>query len=150
MRVLFVEDEPRARSGLTALLRSQGYTIDFVESCEAAEDAFRTASYDIVILDIMLPPGNYDRQRGVIMDAGVALLDTLRQGNISESKTKADVPVVALTAVASAAIHGRILRHRGVYLAEKPIDPEEVVQLIQTATANGDVRPNTRIDTDAE
>jgi len=151
MRVLFIEDEAAARSGLTALLASQGDIVDSAESCEAAEKAFRTTAYDLVILDIMLPAGQYECQRGLVMkDAGATLLDDLRRDSISGSKTKPDVPVVALTAIASTEIHERICRHHAVYLAVKPIDPEEVVQLIRSVIADGNAMPNNRTDTDAE
>jgi two-component system response regulator PhoP len=56
MRVLLVEDEIRLADNLAAALRDgPGYAVDWAADGEAGDDFARGASYDLVILDLMLP-----------------------------------------------------------------------------------------------
>lgn len=55
MRVLLVEDSLRLRQSLELALKNSGYRVD---TCEDGKTALRqalSASYDVIILDIMLP-----------------------------------------------------------------------------------------------
>lgn len=55
MRVLLVEDhKPLARS-LRRGLEEEGYAVDLAEDGEVADYKARATSYDVIILDIMLP-----------------------------------------------------------------------------------------------
>ena len=151
MKILFIEDEARARSGLSALLSSEGHAVDFAESCEAAEKALRLEMYDVIVLDIMLPRGQYDQDHGLATrEAGLGLLQELRHAKLKALKTPVDVPVVALTAISDISILDGIRAHRNVVLVQKPVDPEEVAQMIRTVTGEKGEKPNNRIDTDAE
>ena len=56
MRVLLVEDEVRLADNLSAALRDgPGFAVDWAEDGLAADDFARAATYDLVILDLMLP-----------------------------------------------------------------------------------------------
>lgn len=55
MRVLLVEDEPRAAHVLAKGLREQAYAVDVVASGEAALYQLEITDYDGVVLDVMLP-----------------------------------------------------------------------------------------------
>jgi two-component system response regulator PhoP len=56
MRVLLVEDEVRLADNLAAALRDgAGFAVDWAEDGLLALDFVRAASYDLVILDLMLP-----------------------------------------------------------------------------------------------
>ena len=56
MRVLLVEDEVRLAENLaTALRDGPGFAVDWAADGEAGDDFARGASYDLVILDLMLP-----------------------------------------------------------------------------------------------
>lgn len=54
-RVLYAEDSPAARIVTTALLEKLGYQVDAVEDGEAALSHARSASYDVILLDIEMP-----------------------------------------------------------------------------------------------
>jgi two-component system KDP operon response regulator KdpE len=54
-RVLVVDDEPQIRRALRLILRANGYQVAEVASGEAALDALATQSFDLVILDLVLP-----------------------------------------------------------------------------------------------
>ncbi len=55
MRILVVEDEPRLGRALQRGLTAEGYLVDLAIDGIAGLDAARNESYDVVILDIMLP-----------------------------------------------------------------------------------------------
>ena len=55
MRVLLVEDEPRAAAVLAKGLREQSYAVDVATDGEAAIFQASTTDYDALILDVMLP-----------------------------------------------------------------------------------------------
>jgi two-component system, OmpR family, alkaline phosphatase synthesis response regulator PhoP len=79
-RILLVEDEPGLALTLTDRLQAEGYA---VETSQDGEDAFRRAtseSFDLIILDIMLPLKN-----------GFDVCRDLRQSGVS-------TPVLMLTA----------------------------------------------------
>src|SRR5256714_3011658 len=73
MRVLLVEDEPRAAAILAKGLREQSYAVDVASDGPAAIFQAGTTDYDALILDVMLP-----RQDGLtvcraIRDSGNAV-----------------------------------------------------------------------------
>ena len=54
-RILIVEDEPDIQELLSAYLRDAGYETAVAEDGAAALDAFESAPFDLVLLDVMLP-----------------------------------------------------------------------------------------------
>lgn len=54
-RILIVEDETQMRLGLKDNLEFEGYTVDIAEDGSAGLEKIGNASYDLIILDIMLP-----------------------------------------------------------------------------------------------
>jgi DNA-binding response OmpR family regulator len=55
MRVLLVEDDPMIAQGLQTALRQDGYAVDWMREGNAADEALRTTTFDIVLLDLGLP-----------------------------------------------------------------------------------------------
>jgi DNA-binding response OmpR family regulator len=55
MRILVVEDEPSLRDGLTELLTAADHTVVAVELGRDAIDSGTRDSFDLVLLDLMLP-----------------------------------------------------------------------------------------------
>lgn len=55
MRILLVEDELPLAEALAESLTDQLYTVDVVTDGEAAWEQIKTHSYDLVLLDVMLP-----------------------------------------------------------------------------------------------
>jgi DNA-binding response OmpR family regulator len=80
MRILLVEDEPRAAQMLAKGLREESYAVDVAATGEDAVYQAAIADYDAVILDVMLP----------LMD-GLAVCRQLR-------RESSHVPVLMLTA----------------------------------------------------
>jgi DNA-binding response OmpR family regulator len=80
MRVLLVEDEPRAAEILARGLREQAYAVDVVGDGESAIHQAATTDYDALILDLMLP----------VTDGMTACRSIRQSGNT--------VPIVMVTA----------------------------------------------------
>jgi len=68
MRILLVEDDEVIAESLMALLRKQGYSVDWVGSCKDGDLKVFEESYDCVVLDRGLPDGD-----------GITLIPTVRE-----------------------------------------------------------------------
>jgi two-component system, OmpR family, response regulator QseB len=55
MRVLVVEDEEGLGDMITRALKQDGYAVDWLKDGLSADQALRSESFDIVVLDLMLP-----------------------------------------------------------------------------------------------
>ena len=55
MRILLVEDEPKAAQMLAKGLRNQGYSVDIASKSEEALYKVEVNTYDLIILDLVLP-----------------------------------------------------------------------------------------------
>src|SRR4051812_41391042 len=80
MRVLVVDDHAETRHLLTRSLERASYGVKAVASCDEAEAAIGLGSFDVVVLDVMLPDGS-----------GIDLCGRLRTA-------KTEVPILLLTA----------------------------------------------------
>ena len=79
-RILIVEDEPQMRLGLKDNLEFEGYDVDFAEDGGSGLQHILEQSYDLIILDVMLP--------------GMSGFDVLRRAREGGCQT----PVIMLTA----------------------------------------------------
>ncbi len=80
MRVLLVEDDQALGEGIRAALRSESYTVDWLQDGASALHALKTEAFELVVLDLGLPR----------LD-GLSVLKQLRAG-------ASTVPVLVLTA----------------------------------------------------
>jgi DNA-binding response OmpR family regulator len=80
MRILIVEDEARIRAFLARAFEAEGFRVDVVEDGEHGLERALTGSYDLVILDLLLP--------------GRDGLDALRELH----RERSDLPVLILSA----------------------------------------------------
>ena len=55
MRLLLGEDDAMIGATVLRVLRAQLYAVDWVRDGGMAEQAFRTAEYELVLLDLGLP-----------------------------------------------------------------------------------------------
>lgn len=55
MKVLIVEDEPKLNKGLVQGLQQLGYAVDAAFDGEEGEKLARLNTYDVIVLDIMMP-----------------------------------------------------------------------------------------------
>lgn len=55
MRILLAEDDPRVAQMVASALGREGYTVDVAADGETALERVATTTYDLLVLDIMLP-----------------------------------------------------------------------------------------------
>jgi len=92
MRLLLVEDDRMIGDTLRAALRLEGYAVDWVRDLAAAQATLASERFDLVLLDLGLPPGGPPGEaRGAALADGLDLLRALRA---REDAT----PVIVLTA----------------------------------------------------
>ena len=80
MHVLVVEDDARLAEALARILEDNGYTTDVVHDGEAGVRYGETGTYDVIILDVMLPKAD-----------GFTVAQRLRRAHVS-------TPILLLTA----------------------------------------------------
>jgi len=85
MRILAVEDDQRLAEVVRRALTEAGYAVDVAHSARLAVEAFQIETYDLVVLDLMLPG---------LAGGGMAVCRTIRE-------TDTDVPILMLTALDS-------------------------------------------------
>ena len=55
MRIIVIEDELELANILAKRLKNEGYGVDVCDNGLDAEDYIKSSSYDLILLDIMLP-----------------------------------------------------------------------------------------------
>lgn len=122
MKILIVEDEPKTASYLRKGLEENGFVVDLAENGEDGLHLAQTASYDLIILDVMLPARD-----------GWSVMADLRRRGIA-------TPVLFLTA--RDAVHDRV---KGLELGAddylvKPFAFSELLARVRTILRRGAVR----------
>jgi DNA-binding response OmpR family regulator len=92
MRLLLVEDDRMIGESLRNALRLEGYAVDWVRDTAAADTTLASERFDLVLLDLGLPPGG--PHGGVGATAGEGGLGVLKRLRARQDST----PVVVLTA----------------------------------------------------
>lgn len=113
MDLLLVEDDERVRRFVIRGLEAEGYTVSFAEDGREALDRARAESYDVLILDVMLPT----------MD-GRELCRRLRTGQV-------ETPILMLTALDHTECKVEALRGGADDYLTKPFDFEELLARIE-------------------
>ena len=72
MNILVVDDDMALRGMLTMALELQGHTVHEAENRESAIAALRQHAFDLILLDMGMPPHEHD------LDEGLAVLDWLQ------------------------------------------------------------------------
>ncbi len=129
MKILVVEDERWTIEGLICCLGKRKYQAMVTRSEKDAIQALQTDAYDAIILDIVLPIRS-DPTVQQDIDAGLRILERLRNCRISAMKTAPTVPVLVCTARSRHALDSRLRGIEGVRVVEKPADPEFIVETL--------------------
>jgi DNA-binding NtrC family response regulator len=115
--ILVIEDEEIMREILEALLTREGYTVRLAVDAEAGLELARTMSFDLAIVDVMMPG----------MD-GMRALDELK-------KIDDDLPVVMITAYASVESAITAMKRGAFHYITKPFKNDEVLVVLGNALA---------------
>ncbi|ODS59541.1 MAG: Fis family transcriptional regulator [Acidobacteria bacterium SCN 69-37] len=113
--ILIVDDEAGVRASLGGVLRDDGYSVDAVDSGEAALEQVRARAYDVVLLDIWLP--------------GVDGLQTLEQ----LVSLAPDVPVIMISGHANIESAVRATRLGAFDFIEKPLSLDKTMLVVRNA-----------------
>ncbi len=111
-RILLVEDEKTIRSAVTAYLEKEGYWVTGAPDGAAALEAFEKTSFDLVVLDLMLPKVSGE-------DVCRAIRDT------------SDVPIIMLTAKGELEDRVAGLELGADDYLVKPFSPRELVARVR-------------------
>ena len=114
-KVLIVEDDADCRDLITLILEDE-YAVTTAVNGEEALEAIERDKPDIVLLDIMIPHVD-----------GWEVLRRLR----ADDRYK-DLPILAVTALASEESHQRAIREGATDYVIKPFDPDELLEVIST------------------
>jgi DNA-binding NtrC family response regulator len=123
-RILIVEDQPRLRQMIREFLQSKGFEVDDVDSCAAAEEAFRTTIPDVALLDYELPDGD-----------ALELMPRLRA-------IDADVPLLVLTGHATIELAVRAMKEGAEQFLTKPVELPTLHVVIRRLLDTGRIRHN--------
>ena len=113
MRLLVVEDDPAIASFLVKGLKEAGFAVDHAASGGAALEMASSTTYDLAVVDLMLPGLN-----------GLSLIEELRRRRIT-------VPVIILSAKRSVDDRVRGLQAGGDDYLTKPFAFEELLARVQ-------------------
>ena len=115
-RILIVDDDPGQRSLLDSFLSSQGFATVTVDSGEKALDTLREGNIGMMISDVRMP--------------GISGLETLRRAR----QEHAHLPVLLVTAFADIRDAVDAMRDGALNYLSKPIDLDELLAQVQSAT----------------
>jgi two-component system copper resistance phosphate regulon response regulator CusR len=130
MKILLIEDEPRLNSFLKEGLEQHGYSVDAAENGSTGLEYASTHTYDLVVLDIMLPG-----------QSGFEVLNNMRQFGIR-------TPVMIISALNSSDHVIQGLDAGAVDYLKKPFDFGEFLARIRAVTRKGAPRTITRYKVD--
>lgn len=114
MHILMVEDEPRVADSMRRGLRAEGWVIDHSATAEDALMLLRDTTYDLVLLDMMLP-----------RMSGEDLCRHLRS-------RRNPVPILMLSALGSTEDRVNSLRNGADDYLAKPFDFDELIARIES------------------
>ncbi|GAB2451930.1 two-component system response regulator MtrA [Conyzicola lurida] len=112
-KILVVDDDTALAEMIGIVLRAEGFDISFCADGSEALDAFRTASPDLVLLDLMLPG----------MD-GIEVCSLIRE--------ESGIPIIMLTAKSDTSDVVKGLESGADDYVVKPFNPKELVARIRT------------------
>ncbi|WP_437275760.1 sigma-54 dependent transcriptional regulator [Sorangium sp. So ce375] len=121
-RVLVVDDEASARSGLEKLLRQEGYTVDTAADGVEALEVAAERPPDIVVTDLKMPK----------MD-GVALIGKLREQDPA-------LPVIVVTAFGDVSSAVQAMRAGAEDYLTKPVDFDALLLTLERALERSALR----------
>ncbi len=115
-QVLLVDDEANIRRMLAALLRSEGFSVSEAANGNAALLLLEEADPDVVLLDLMMPPG----------PDGLETLTRIRERGRS-------APVIMMSGKAQLTDAVRAVKLGAFQFLEKPLSPEGVLVTVRAA-----------------
>ena len=113
IKILIIEDDSAIVRNLSELLRQEGFSVSCALNCNDALNKLEGTSFDLVLLDVLLPDGN-----------GFALCKRI--------KSITDCPVIFLTASSDEFSVVTVLDIGADDYIEKPYRPRELISRIKS------------------
>jgi CheY-like chemotaxis protein len=135
-RILFVDDEDWSVTPYFPKLQDAKVEVDLAKDGDEAIGLLQKNKYDLIVLDIMLPPGSRIGKRVEPRKAGAILLQIIRQNEVPNMKTSSRVPVVILTAVIDHTLSESIKQLDITEIFEKPASFDEVTEKLLALLKN--------------
>jgi CheY-like chemotaxis protein len=123
-KILIADDNIVILKALSLKIKGKGYEVRTAMDGSTAVSCVRRERPDLIILDINFPP-DVSHGGGIAWD-GFLILDWLRR--IDEVR---DTPIIFITSGESSKFRERALATGAVAFFEKPINHEEMLQVIQ-------------------
>ena len=117
-----IDDEPVIRDILEQLLRAEGYDVELSESGEAALPKFADSSYDLVLLDLLMPGRN-----------GLEVLREIK-------KIRPSAIIIIITAYASVESAIEAMKIGAYDYVQKPFKHEDLLLTIERSLAHKTLR----------
>lgn len=136
-RILFVDDEDWSVTPYFDKLRDHNFEVDLAIDGDEAIDLLQKNNYDLLVLDIMFPPGQKIGKDVEPRRAGAILLHRIRQNEIPKMKSVANIPAVVLTAVTDQKLSEEVRQLEVSAVFQKPAPFDEVTdKLLDILKAN--------------
>lgn len=122
MNVLLVDDEPALRKACRLMLEKAGHSVDVAENGHNALDCLRSATYDVLLTDIIMP----DKE-------GIELIIEVRQSH-------PNLPIIAMSGggrVDARNYLGMAEKLGCAAVIEKPFTREELLLAVRQAGTHG-------------
>ncbi|HEX9820191.1 MAG TPA: response regulator [Methylomirabilota bacterium] len=115
--VLLIDDDDAIRTSLEAALQTAGFDVHSISLAAKIFDALRSATYDVIVLDLGMPQGSLQGMEALTLLRGI---DAWRA-----------VPVIILSAFGDV-VNRDVTRRLGVGdVLGKPLDAEDLVRSVQ-------------------
>jgi len=136
-KILIIEDDQKVAMALEVRFHANGYATVTARNCDLGATLARSASPDLIVLDISLPDGN-----GLNLATHFKLQPETR-----------DIPVIFVTASKDPKLRERAMTMGIAGLVDKPYDPDELLETVRLSlgdigkpsrySATSTVRPQT-------
>jgi signal transduction histidine kinase/CheY-like chemotaxis protein len=122
LRILLAEDTPTNQKLVNYILTKRGHTVEIAQNGHQTMDLLQERTYDVVLMDVQMP----------VMD-GFQATEAIRA---LPDKGRAGIPIIAMTAHALKGDAERcLLAGMDAYIS-KPVQAEELIELIELWGAN--------------
>jgi CheY-like chemotaxis protein len=128
LRVLAAEDNAVNRMVLKTLLEAFGIDPVIVEDGSEAVEAWRSGTWDLLLMDIQMP----------VMD-GMEAVRTIRAAEVAEGRRR--IPIIAVTANATPREAAAYAEAGMDGCVPKPVDPALLMQTIEDAVETAQAKP---------
>lgn len=125
-RILVVEDDEVSRRLFTEVLEAEGHAVEQAQNGEAALDRVRSASYDLVLVDVRMP--------------GMSGLDVTR----AVRQERPELPIVVMTAFGSMETAVEAIQEGAFDYVSKPMNLDELKKIVSRALEQKHLRAQSR------